>query len=669
MDSEGWVKSGLSAVAVQFNDRVRVPVRLASRRHLPASLVTALPLIILMAMDLAWRGNASRMNGSRLRQILIRRAESILNTEPNQLRKSWHDELVQGLSEDEDFDIVGRVMAALDVAANIPAGPFNLQDHAATRILNEAQEAAQKVLMIVTAFQETKQFETLEQCSRRFFSVLADNWEGAIRCLTLLVRYCSLSTTPSVVVCRQAHLLCLIAGGMESDSCKEDILCRPSTADFMYLLLNLVDPQTRRHYVAQPSGESGICAILHLFQTSLLTPELGTALRCRLLSYGKAKRGVVLESLIRRAEELSSSSSNLVGASTNLVFVITVFCMLVVDIDLAQHHQNAFFRLASALCTFCEKAHKQRLVDDNFWQLVVDGIGTLVRGAVTPIGRAGVLQLVQGGILVCVARTSSRITSMNAQFQLLTLVPYLYPYKVLQVAGSRHDLKFWADALPDNTPSIQKDLHNAYRAALLQSLASKRGSNAIPLCSNLKHPKKYNGSKSLNSWPSLGRRSDALSIVTTFINSACQSPAQLKRIRHAVVDFGQLGTFGPPLLRFKPGCSLVLVDYYALRNDRPLMYEQVDVESYFHPIGCVREYMEPSLPRLQRFIDDVEANEKTMILVAGRFRINVSRVLVAFALMRYSANADVHQRYSVVYSTFWTGDLNSLKTTDVTHPF
>jgi hypothetical protein len=80
------------------------------------------------------------------------------------------------------------------------------------------------------------------------------------------------------------------------------------------------------------------------------------------------------------------------------------------------------------------------------------------------------------------------------------------------------------------------------------------------------------------------------------------------------------------------------------------------LQSHFNPYAWWADEDEcaPWLSRYQKFIDEVEQNGDTMVLIEGRFRVYKDLVLLAFALMKYAVDAGEGHKYQVVCSIFRT---------------
>ncbi|KAJ3550060.1 hypothetical protein NMY22_g657 [Coprinellus aureogranulatus] len=600
------------------------------------------------------------------RQRPMQKAEVILTQLPDEMRDGWATKLARYLLADEDLDIVSRAIEALN-AETFPTAPLDTRKPSGVAVLSRTSLGLQRVIRICIAFREAPASEALKLCSRRFYSILAEAWETVIRWMRLLVTYRSLNSDSTRLVYSYAHLLSIILDEVESDACREDILCRPETVDFIFFLLTQVDPETGRYCLIHVHTDRDPCTIIELTQMCLGTTHLGAVLASRFWSYRKAKRDAIVESLLSRAENLASLESITVGNTQNLIFLILIVGRFSLDLEqrFSRQHQNAFFRLSSALCALSERAHREGSTDGELWPRVANCIGILMRSAATPIGKGSVLQLVQGGILRCVALCSRKITTTSCRDILLSLVPYLYPYKVVQAAFSHQEVEYWLKALPQDTPlSIYKE-ERSY--SNMQQPEGMTSTDAIQSSIARRPAKRKTGpnstpgrSKFMRSWPSLHRRADTLCILEKVANSACPSPADLSKVERTVDYYDKPGpsNSNPPLLRFKPTSAVLMLDYHVSRPDKALVHRQMPLESYFSPHVWGRQHMAPALPRYQRFIDEMEENQDTTILVAGRFRINEMRALIALALMRYSADAEEGQKYTVAWSTFWTGQLS-----------
>ena len=78
----------------------------------------------------------------------------------------------------------------------------------------------------------------------------------------------------------------------------------------------------------------------------------------------------------------------------------------------------------------------------------------------------------------------------------------------------------------------------------------------------------------------------------------------------------------------------------------------MSLQSLFNPQAWKVESTLPWLPRFQEFVDVVERNPATMILVEGRFRLSHYNAVVMFATMRYDPKRPALEKYAVVNSAF-----------------
>lgn len=78
----------------------------------------------------------------------------------------------------------------------------------------------------------------------------------------------------------------------------------------------------------------------------------------------------------------------------------------------------------------------------------------------------------------------------------------------------------------------------------------------------------------------------------------------------------------------------------------------MSLQSLYNPQAWRLESILPWLPRFQEFVDAAEQNPTTMILVEGRFRLNLYYAVVMFATMRYDPKKPSLERYTVVNSAF-----------------
>ncbi|KAJ3510140.1 hypothetical protein NMY22_g16061 [Coprinellus aureogranulatus] len=617
--------------------------------------------------------NTHQRKGRHSRRSLVERAKAILAAKD----EDWQRQLALCFVEDDNFEIVEHILGTFNVA-NIPSPPLDLRNVTVTNALSEASMAVADLLLICLVFSEEEFSHLLSSRVDRFYSILAEHWEGITRWLTLLVACRFLHSSPSVMIRRFSQLLCLLATGMESHRRLQDIIHRPCTIDLIYVLLSQVDPDTGLYYVLPPQAtdKSLTCAVLHMLQLCLQEQDSARELSSRLVSYRKATRDAIFESLLLRAEQLVSTSYNLSGALANLVEITFIFCRLAGDVMILFYHEN----IAKTLCF----AWPRRFLPD-----IEESSPRATRGpAYLDLGSR---------LHWC----SSRLTVAGFVDRLLYLVPYLYHHEAVATISSLRGIEPWVEALGEDSPSsIYEKVYHAYRTTFRQVVTAERNSDNISICSNPKHSRVGGFPKSqrqemkscsrcrtvaycslacqkqdwvdfhskecahlsrkhqrngLDSRSSLWRRRTSLSILEQLTNSACPSPSGL------ISSFWDADIvpddIGFPLLRSKPRSTALLLDYHALGHEQTFRYERVQIYSFYNAETCDKEYMAPVLPRYQRFIDDTEANEDKAILVSGRFRIDSDSVLAALVLMRYDPDADEGKRYSVRYSTFFTVEL------------
>ncbi|TEB23980.1 hypothetical protein FA13DRAFT_1392800 [Coprinellus micaceus] len=605
-----------------------------------------------------------------------------------------------------------RSLAVLRVE-NIPNGPFETWGETGRTALSDANEAVHDLVRICMTFREAPQSKLLARCAEQSYAILAECWGNIIPWLKFLVSHAPLNTLSVGLVCTCAQLLQIVASGVDSNDYQQEVMCRLSTVDFVYYLLCKVDPMSGYRYVAPLSdGPGEPCMILRLVDLYLSTSVLSKAFISRFTCFNKSRRDAIIDSFILRAEEMvpSASSIDVVATMKNLVLIVHNCCRLVVASGnrVSRQHKRVLFRYTSVLSACSKKACENAVSDKNFWTLVADGVGILVRGATTPIVLGGVLQLLEGGIMSSVVDCAPHITRPGSQEHLLSLVPFLYPRNGVRAAADRGDFDFWLHPLPEGTPamSTQSIVYGTYKKALSHAV-SVAETETVSICSNIKHQfdrvtgiplsnaricgrchtvaycspqcqeedwaachsrecrelaKRYRENRNTRSWPSLHRKCDVLSILLGYANSSLPSPTDLRSVEPSIIDYSSMGPPKSPRLRFKPTSSLAIFNYffdpYAIDKDTAVIevHERMGLQSHFNPYAWWADEDEcaPWLPRYQKFIDEVEQNGDTMVLIEGRFRVYKDLVLLAFALMKYAVDAGEGHKYQVVCSIFRT---------------
>ncbi|KAJ3533416.1 hypothetical protein NMY22_g7345 [Coprinellus aureogranulatus] len=63
----------------------------------------------------------------------------------------------------------------------------------------------------------------------------------------------------------------------------------------------------------------------------------------------------------------------------------------------------------------------------------------------------------------------------------------------------------------------------------------------------------------------------------------------------------------------------------------------------------------PWIPRVERWVQDVELKPNTDILVEGIFKVNEVASMTVLAKMQYTPSLKEGERYSIINSCFWVG--------------
>ncbi|KAJ3533581.1 hypothetical protein NMY22_g7277 [Coprinellus aureogranulatus] len=618
-------------------------------------------------------------------------------------QEEWTEKLARCFSEDTDLDILKYSIEHLDGDLIPRVPPLSMNNGARVDALSHTTPALHSLDKIfVTLHIHKDSHKTLKVYNDECYKILVDYWPGIVKWMIYLVTYSGQSNSPPELMSVCSHLLHVFSIDMEDNVMQKELICRTHVADLIYLILCQADPRTLRYYSIPLGGLQTGCIILKLVQTCFNLDASRDILVLRFNSVGKRTRGTIIRSLVTRTEEILAAATelHLLGAIADLHAIVHIFMFLAVEVDLhySPSHHKILETFARALSALSSRGHREVFEVILFWTQVGDCVAMLTRCAAQPCYPSGMSQLVNGGLLGCVAQSSEHVRNPEWDSQIRTLLPYLYPSSVYTVAQKCGAVASWLNPIPSDpdqgVSSIYVDFHALYEC-LFEAYERRRGRH-VSMCSNLYQHSNglvttpsdiktrigmhsiqrnaisleagigvgphlpialYGPKRSLPEqkpafgWPSFQRRLDAIRILDTIVNVNFESPSEIEKS-----DLG-IPAYSAPnashLLKCRPTSALELVSFYLTSENEVVVHSRVPLSPHFCSLASWNASVSPWLPRLQALVDQKEG-DPDVLLVEGRFRLNHWHALnlVVFATFRYDSSAPAGQKYSVMSSTF-----------------
>ncbi|TEB03962.1 hypothetical protein FA13DRAFT_1750856 [Coprinellus micaceus] len=416
------------------------------------------------------------------------------------------------------------------------------------------------------------------------YEALIERWYDVVQWLSYLVQNAAASSRFSKVV----------------QNCSFFLLTK-YFADLTFLMLYQEDPDTETYYNMPnnggPDGDDSILRfVLRCFDAPASRDYLTSHFRC----LSKEVKGEIAREYIAYVK-----TAYLAKAVRDLQAIIVIFRWLIEDGGLrinSPDHEPGYIKEAhNCHLLWTEEAEAAKITDTGLWTTACEYLALLSRTVSLPVCAGGVRQLMEGA------------------------APYLYRLYTYLEARQLGD-KRWGSRGKEDAPidicsnmthaSTQKKKNRCHAVAYCSAECQQVDWTHLHAreCSTL--ARVYQDQKSTQAWPSLRRKGYTPSFPSP---KDILKTSQLSSVTHRQAD-----PSGPsfPLLRFDPNSSSL---EFAWKVETTL----------------------PWLPRFQQFVDAVERNPASMILVEGRFRLNHYNAVVMFATMRYHPERPVLERYAV----------------------